>query len=112
MWTLVLYTTTMSHANDHRMNMQKRLSTVRIRGPTSPGQRVPGVVCPKFRFTFTKDSLYEVKIGVGAAMTTFLRQRRANTADLLGILFSAGFMLVWLFCWPLYRLFRGHLLRG
>jgi len=45
-------------------------------------------------------------------MTTFLRQRRAGTANLFSILFSAGFLLLWLLCWPLYRLFRGHLLRG
>ncbi len=45
-------------------------------------------------------------------MTTFLRQRRASMEDLLGILFSAGFLLVWLFCWPLYRFVRGHSPRG
>jgi len=45
-------------------------------------------------------------------MTTFLRQRRATTENFLGIVFSASFLLVWLCCWPVYRLVRGHLLRG
>jgi len=51
-------------------------------------------------------------IGVGATMTSLLRQRRASTENLLGMAYAAGFLLVWLFCWPLYRLVRTHLLRG
>jgi len=45
-------------------------------------------------------------------MTSLLRQRRASTENLLGMAYAAGFLLVWLFCWPLYRLVRTHLLRG
>ena len=45
-------------------------------------------------------------------MTTFIRQGRGATETICGVLFSAGFMLVWLCCWPLYRLVRSHLIRS
>ena len=43
-------------------------------------------------------------------MTT--SQLRAAAATIVGVLFSAGFMLVWLCCWPVYRLVRGNMIRG
>jgi uncharacterized membrane protein YciS (DUF1049 family) len=43
-------------------------------------------------------------------MTT--SQLRAAAGTIAGVLFSAGFMLVWLCCWPLYRLVRVHMIRG
>ena len=39
-------------------------------------------------------------------------QLRATTETIVGVLFSAGFMLVWLCCWPVYRLVRGNMIRG
>jgi hypothetical protein len=44
-------------------------------------------------------------------MKAFLLQLRATTETILGLLFSGGFMLVWLAwlcCWPVYRLYRSH----
>jgi uncharacterized membrane protein YciS (DUF1049 family) len=46
----------------------------------------------------------------GFSMTT--SQLRATTEMTVGVLFSAGFMLVWLCCWPVYRLVRGNMIRG
>jgi hypothetical protein len=37
---------------------------------------------------------------------------RATAATIAGVLFSASFMLVWLCCWPLYRLVRSNMIRG
>ena len=45
-------------------------------------------------------------------MTTSLTQLRATAETVGGVLFSAGFLLVWLCCWPLYRLVRGDMIRG
>jgi hypothetical protein len=45
-------------------------------------------------------------------MTTSLTRLRAAAQTFGGVLFSAGFMLVWLCCWPLYRLVRGSMIRG
>ena len=45
-------------------------------------------------------------------MTTSHNQMRATTETIVGVLFSAGFLLVWLCCWPLYRLVRGNMIRG
>jgi len=30
----------------------------------------------------------------------------------LGVFYSASFMMVWLCCWPFYRLVRSHMIRG
>ena len=45
-------------------------------------------------------------------MTKSLTQLRATAETVGGVLFSAGFLLVWLCCWPLYRLVRSNLIRG
>ena len=45
-------------------------------------------------------------------MTRSLTQLRATAETVGGVLFSAGFLLVWLCCWPLYRLVRGNMIRG
>ena len=45
-------------------------------------------------------------------MTTSLTQLRATVLTVGGVVFSAGFMLVWLCCWPVYRLVRSNLIRG
>ena len=45
-------------------------------------------------------------------MTTSLTQLRATAKTVGGVLFSACFLLVWLCCWPLYRLVRGNMIRG
>jgi hypothetical protein len=41
-------------------------------------------------------------------MTRFQSQLRATAETVGGVLFSAGFMLLWLCCWPLYRLVRPY----
>ena len=41
-------------------------------------------------------------------MTRFQSQLCATAETIGGTLFSAGFMLVWLCCWPLYRLVRPY----
>jgi hypothetical protein len=45
-------------------------------------------------------------------MTTSLTRLRATAETVGGVLFSAAFLLVWLCCWPLYRLVRGNMIRG
>ena len=45
-------------------------------------------------------------------MTTSQSQLRATIATMGGVLYSAGFMILWLCCWPVYRLVRGSVLRG
>ena len=45
-------------------------------------------------------------------MTRSLTQLRAMAETVGGVLFSAGFLLVWLCCWPLYRLVRSNMIRG
>jgi hypothetical protein len=45
-------------------------------------------------------------------MTTSQSPLRATAETFGGVLFSAAFMLVWLCCWPLYRLVRGNMIRG
>jgi uncharacterized membrane protein YciS (DUF1049 family) len=45
-------------------------------------------------------------------MTTSQHPLRATAETIAGVLFSAGFMLVWLCCWPLYRLVRSNMIRG
>jgi uncharacterized membrane protein YciS (DUF1049 family) len=45
-------------------------------------------------------------------MTASQSRLRATTGMIGGVLFSAGFMLVWLCCWPLYRLVRANMVRG
>jgi hypothetical protein len=38
---------------------------------------------------------------------SMLRTRcRAAAETIAGVLYSAGFLLLWLCCWPLYRLVR------
>ena len=37
---------------------------------------------------------------------------RAAAGTFGGVLYSAGFLLVWLCCWPLYRFLRGHMSRS
>jgi hypothetical protein len=45
-------------------------------------------------------------------MTKSLTQLRATAQTVGGVLISAGFLLVWLCCWPLYRLVRSNMIRG
>jgi hypothetical protein len=45
-------------------------------------------------------------------MATSQSPLRATAETVGGVLYSAGFMLVWLFCWPLYRLVRSNMSRG
>jgi hypothetical protein len=45
-------------------------------------------------------------------MTVFERRLRENTETVFGALYSAGFLLAWLCCWPLYRLVRSHTIRS
>jgi uncharacterized membrane protein YciS (DUF1049 family) len=45
-------------------------------------------------------------------MTTCHSQLRATAQTIGGVLFSAGFLLVWLCCWPVYRLVRSNMIRG
>jgi len=45
-------------------------------------------------------------------MTRSLTQLRATAETVGGVLFSAGFLLLWLCCWPLYRLVRSNMIRG
>jgi uncharacterized membrane protein YciS (DUF1049 family) len=45
-------------------------------------------------------------------MTTSQSQLRATAQTVGGVLFAAGFLLVWLCCWPLYRLVRSNMIRG
>jgi hypothetical protein len=45
-------------------------------------------------------------------MTRSLTQLCATAETIGGVLFSAGFLLVWLCCWPLYRLVRSNMIRG
>jgi hypothetical protein len=37
---------------------------------------------------------------------------RAAVGTIGGVLYSAGFLLVWLCCWPLYRFLRGNMSRS
>jgi hypothetical protein len=45
-------------------------------------------------------------------MTTSRIQLRATVQTVGGVLFSAGFLLVWLCCWPVYRFVRSNMIRG
>jgi hypothetical protein len=45
-------------------------------------------------------------------MTTSRIQLRSTAQTVGGVLFSAGFMLVWLCCWPVYRFLRSNTIRG
>ena len=44
-------------------------------------------------------------------MRTLQSPVRETAETIAGALFSAGFMLVWLCCWPLYRLIRSNMIR-
>jgi hypothetical protein len=45
-------------------------------------------------------------------MRTSLDQLVTTLEGGFGALYSAGFLLLWLFCWPLYRFVRSHTIRG
>ena len=45
-------------------------------------------------------------------MTTSRLQVRATAESFGGVLFSAGFLLLWLCCWPVYRFVRSNMMRG
>lgn len=45
-------------------------------------------------------------------MTTSWNQLRATTEIVAGALYYAAFMLVWICCWPLYRLVRSNTVRS
>ncbi len=45
-------------------------------------------------------------------MRTSLNQYRTAMEAVLGACYSGGFMLLWLFCWPLYRFVRSHSIRS
>jgi hypothetical protein len=60
---------------------------------------------PNIRSVFTKCSREQPNILLwGHTMTTSQSPLRSTAETVVGVLFSAGFMLVWLCCWPLYRL--------
>jgi hypothetical protein len=45
-------------------------------------------------------------------MRKSLHQLCETVEDVFGALYSGGFMVLWLFCWPLYRFVRSHTVRG
>ena len=50
-----------------------------------------------------------------STMNTLRQQLRAATEAIFRLLFSGGFMLVWLLwlcCWPVYRVLRSHTVRS
>jgi hypothetical protein len=51
-------------------------------------------------------------MNMGELMTMFREQLRESSETMFGVLFSGSFMLLWLCCWPFYRLYRSHTIRG
>ena len=46
--------------------------------------------------------------GWGCTMLMLRTRLRAAAETIAGVLYSAGFLLLWLCCWPLYRLVRSR----